>query len=194
MKLSGKHRVTLEAIFADPVRSTVSWSDVESLFRACGAEISEGQGSRVRVALRRAGGISSPAPAQGDRQGRPEIRPALPDRSGDRAVSLMSYKGYEAVVEYDPDADLFHGEVINLRDVVTFQGRSVTELKRALRDSVEDYIAFCNERGEAPEKPFSGQFIVRVEPALHRAVVSAAKRAGVSLNKWVARTLERAAG
>ena len=101
-------------------------------------------------------------------------------------MSLMSYKGYEAVVEYDPDADLFHGEVINLRDVVTFQGRSVTELKRALRDSVEDYLAFCNERGEAPEKPFSGQFVVRVEPA--------AKRAGVSLNKWVARTLERAAG
>ena len=109
-------------------------------------------------------------------------------------MSLMSYKGYEAVVEYDPDADLFHGEVINLRDVVTFQGRSVTELKRALRDSVEDYLAFCTERGEAPEKPFSGQFVVRVDPALHRAVVSAAKRAGVSLNKWVARTLERAAG
>src|SRR5215207_5402924 len=81
-------------------------------------------------AQRREVGISSPAPAQGDRQGRPEIRPALPDRSGDRAVSLMSYKGYEAVVEYDPDADLFHGAVINLRDVVTFQGRSVSELKR----------------------------------------------------------------
>lgn len=184
MKLSGKHRVTLEAIFADPVRSTVSWSDVESLFRACGAEISEGQGSRVRVALNGVRAVFH----------RPHPRNALPDRSGDRAVSLMSYKGYEAVVEYDPDADLFHGEVINLRDVVTFQGRSVTELKRALRDLVEDYIAFCNERGEAPEKPFSGQFIVRVEPALHRAVVSAAKRAGVSLNKWVARTLERAAG
>ena len=49
MKLSGKHRVTLEAIFADPVRSSVSWSDVKSLFRACGAEISEGQGFRVAL-------------------------------------------------------------------------------------------------------------------------------------------------
>ncbi len=106
----------------------------------------------------------------------------------------MKYKGYDAIVAYDPDLGAFHGEVINLRDVITFQGRSVSELKRALKDSVEDYLAFCRERGEEAEKPFSGQFIVRVEPSLHRSVVSAAKRAGVSLNKWVARTLEQAAG
>ena len=107
-------------------------------------------------------------------------------------MTTMQCKGYEAVVEYDPEADLFHGEVIDLRDVVTFQGRSVDELKQAFSDSVDDYLAFCAERGEEPEKPFSGQFVVRVEPVLHRAVVSAAKRAGISLNKWVARTLERA--
>ncbi|HEV2558900.1 MAG TPA: type II toxin-antitoxin system HicA family toxin [Microvirga sp.] len=51
MKLSGRHRATLEAIFADPVRASVVWTDVEALFRACGGEVSEGQGSRVRVAL-----------------------------------------------------------------------------------------------------------------------------------------------
>ncbi|TXM70523.1 type II toxin-antitoxin system HicB family antitoxin [Methylobacterium sp. WL69] len=107
-------------------------------------------------------------------------------------MTMMRCKGYEALVEYDEEADLFHGEVINLRDVITFQGRSVDELKQALSDSIDDYLAFCVERGEEPEKPYSGQFVVRVEPVLHRAVVSAAKRAGISLNKWVARTLERA--
>jgi predicted HicB family RNase H-like nuclease len=66
-------------------------------------------------------------------------------------------------------------------------------LKQAFADSVEDYLAFCKERGEEPEKPYSGQFVVRLEPPLHRALVSAAKRAGMSLNKWVAATLERAA-
>ena len=71
-------------------------------------------------------------------------------------MNTMSYKGYEALVSYDEDAELFHGEVINLRDVITFQGRSVDELKKALEDSVEDYLAFCAERGEAPEKPYSG--------------------------------------
>ncbi|TBW32836.1 type II toxin-antitoxin system HicB family antitoxin [Siculibacillus lacustris] len=108
-------------------------------------------------------------------------------------MTMMSYKGYEAVIEFDDEAELFHGEVINLRDVITFQGASVAELKDALKDSIEDYLAFCKERGEEPEKPFSGQFVVRADPALHKAVFSAAKRAGVSLNKWVTATLERAA-
>jgi hypothetical protein len=51
MSLSGKHRKTLEAIFADPVQAGIAWRDIEALLEACGAEISEGQGSRVRVAL-----------------------------------------------------------------------------------------------------------------------------------------------
>jgi predicted HicB family RNase H-like nuclease len=66
--------------------------------------------------------------------------------------------------------------------------------QESIRDSVEDYLAFCKQRGEEPEKSFSGQFAVRVAPAPHRAVASAARRAGMSLNKWIARTLERAAG
>jgi hypothetical protein len=51
VELSGKHRATLEAIFAEPIRASVAWRDIESLFVACGGEISEGQGSRVRGAL-----------------------------------------------------------------------------------------------------------------------------------------------
>ena len=107
-------------------------------------------------------------------------------------MTMMRYKGYEASVEYDVDAEIFHGEVINSRDVITFQGRSVSELKKALAGSVEDYLAFCKTRDEDPEKPFSGQFVVRAEPSLHKAMFSAAKRAGVSLNKWVTSALERA--
>ncbi|GJE56384.1 MULTISPECIES: type II toxin-antitoxin system HicB family antitoxin [Methylobacterium] len=106
-------------------------------------------------------------------------------------MTTMTHKGYEAVVEYDDEAALFHGEVVNLRDVVTFQGRSVDELKQALADSIEDYLEFCAKRGEEPEKPYSGQFVVRVEPVLHKAVATSAKRAGISLNKWVAQVLER---
>ncbi|RCW87825.1 type II toxin-antitoxin system HicB family antitoxin [Phyllobacterium bourgognense] len=106
-------------------------------------------------------------------------------------MTMMHYKGYEAVIEFDEEADIFHGEVINLRDVITFQGSSALELKQAFADSIEDYLAFCAERGEGPEKPFSGQFIVRTEPILHKAISIAARRAGVSLNKWVVTTLER---
>jgi predicted HicB family RNase H-like nuclease len=104
---------------------------------------------------------------------------------------MMEYKGYVGRVEYDDEAGIFHGEVINTRDVITFQGAAVAQLKRAFRDSVEDYLAFCSERGEDPEKPFSGQFVTRVSPDLHRRVNIAARLSGKSLNAWVAEQLER---
>jgi predicted HicB family RNase H-like nuclease len=81
-------------------------------------------------------------------------------------MTTMSYKGYEANIEYDEDAGIFHGEVADLRDVITFQGKSVAELKKALAESIEDYLAFCKERGEEPDKPFAGQFVVRTAPSL----------------------------
>jgi predicted HicB family RNase H-like nuclease len=106
---------------------------------------------------------------------------------------MMEYKGYIGRVEFDDDANVFHGEVINLRDVVTFQGETVRELQAAFRDSVDDYLEFCAERGECPEKPYSGKFMVRVEPELHKAVAMHAKIEHKSLNAWVHDTLEFAA-
>jgi predicted HicB family RNase H-like nuclease len=107
-------------------------------------------------------------------------------------MTIMHHGSYQAVVEYDDEANLFHGEVINLRDVITFQGRSVDELKQALAESIDDYVAFCRARGEEPEEPFSGHLVVRVDPKTHKAAASAAQRAGISLETWVARTLDAA--
>jgi len=107
-------------------------------------------------------------------------------------ATTMKHKDYIATVEYDDDSNLFHGEVANLRDVVTFQGRSVAQLKKAFRESIEDYLEFCAKRGEEPERPVSGKFVVRVAPEVHSRVAAAAVREGVSMNQWVARTLERA--
>ena len=105
---------------------------------------------------------------------------------------MIEYKGYFAKVEYDDDADVFHGEIINLRDVITFEGETVKELKQAFQDSVDDYLAFCAERGEAPEKPYSGKFVVRLEPELHKDITIEARKSGKSLNIWVKETLSRA--
>jgi len=106
---------------------------------------------------------------------------------------MMEYKGYIARVEFDDEADILHGEVINTRDVITFQGISVEELRQAFTDSVEDYLAFCKERGEEPNRPFSGKFMVRLGPEQHRKVFIAAKKAGKSINAWVAEKLEKEA-
>ncbi|RIK34439.1 MAG: toxin-antitoxin system HicB family antitoxin [Chloroflexi bacterium] len=101
----------------------------------------------------------------------------------------MEYKGYLGKVEFDDEAGIFYGEVINLRDVITFAGESVQELREAFQASVEEYLAFCAERGEEPEKPFSGTFTVRIPPELHRAIAVQAKLANKSLNSWVGEVL-----
>ena len=108
-------------------------------------------------------------------------------------MTTMTHDGYVATVEIDEEAAVMHGRVVNARAVLTFEGETVAELRAAFADTIADYFEWCKERGVEPEKPYSGQFVVRLEPPLHRALVSAAKRAGMSLNKWVAATLERAA-
>ena len=105
---------------------------------------------------------------------------------------MMEYKGYIGKVDFDDEAGIFHGEIINTRDVITFQGESVAELTKAFRDSIDDYLQFCLERGEAPEKPFSGQFVTRIPPDLHRQVNVAAAKSGKSLNAWVTEQLQNA--
>lgn len=104
---------------------------------------------------------------------------------------MMEYKGYIGKVEFDDEANLFHGEVINLRDVITFQGESVQEIRQAFQESVDDYLAFCAERQEEPEKPFSGTFTVRVPPELHRNIYLQARLANKSLNSWVSELFEQ---
>ncbi len=105
---------------------------------------------------------------------------------------MMEHKGYLGNIEYDDQAEIFHGEVINTRNVITFQGTSVAELRKAFKDSIDDYLAFCAERGEKPDKPFSGQFITRISPDLHRNITAAATISGQSLNSWVSEQLEHA--
>lgn len=106
----------------------------------------------------------------------------------------MEYKGYLARIEFDDEANLFHGGFINIRDVVTFQGQSVAELRQAFEDSVEDYLAFCAERGEEPNQPFSGRLTVRLSPEQHRRVILAAERAGKDVERWITEVLEEAVG
>ncbi|MBI3838525.1 MAG: type II toxin-antitoxin system HicB family antitoxin [Planctomycetia bacterium] len=95
------------------------------------------------------------------------------------------YKGYTGRAEYDHETGLFHGEVDGTRDVITFQGKTVDQLRAAFVDSVDDYLEFCKKRGEAPEKPYSGRFLARISPQLHQQLSELAKDSGTSLNALV---------
>lgn len=104
---------------------------------------------------------------------------------------MMEYKGYSGqITALDDRQGILHGEVVGIEDVVTFQGKNAAEIVQAFHDSVDDYLAFCEERSEKPEKPFSGKFLVRVPPVLHRQASQAAGKAGVSLNSWVVSAIE----
>jgi len=106
---------------------------------------------------------------------------------------MMEYKGYVGKAEVDDEAEIFHGEVLLTRGVVTFQGRTVNELKKSFRDSVDGYLNFCGEQGIAPEKPFSGKFVLRLNPEAHRRAALAARLEGKSLNAWAAEKINQAA-
>ena len=69
----------------------------------------------------------------------------------------MSHGGYRAAVAYDYDAGVLHGDVIDTRDVITFQGASVAELRQAFKDSVDEYLKVCAERGRSPDKKSSAR-------------------------------------
>lgn len=64
-----------------------------------------------------------------------------------RNLIMLQYKGYHGKVEYDEEAGIFHGEVLDLRDIITFQGRSVDEINQAFKDAIDNYLVFCEERG-----------------------------------------------
>lgn len=106
-------------------------------------------------------------------------------------MTILTYKGYAGKVEVDLEAKILYGEVIDLKDVVTFQGENVPEVTQAFKDSIDDYLEFCTLEGVEPEKPFSGKFIVRLTPEQHKIISVAAASSGNSLNSWVSKNLMR---
>lgn len=103
----------------------------------------------------------------------------------------MQYKGYTGVLEIDEEDGILHGRVAGLRDIVTFEGRTVAEARRSFEESIDFYLKSCAEDGVEPDRPYSGKFLVRVDPAVHRALAVRAEAAGCSLNAAVEELLAR---
>jgi predicted HicB family RNase H-like nuclease len=106
---------------------------------------------------------------------------------------MIDYKGYTGIFEFDSDLRIFAGHVIDLRDEICFEGESVEELEESMKRAVDHYLEVCENRGEAPERPFSGKLNMRLGPQLHRAAAAAAAAEGASLNDWLKRVVADAA-
>ena len=106
-------------------------------------------------------------------------------------MNTMSYKGFAARVEYSEDDGCFVGHLAGIRDVIGFHGESVAVLRAAFEEAVDDYLATCHTLGREPNRPFSGQFRLRLDPGLHARAAIAAETHGKSLNAWVSEAIER---
>jgi len=98
---------------------------------------------------------------------------------------MMTYKGYTGQVVLDPEASILLGRVIDTQDVITFEGTTVDELRRAFQDSVDDYLDFCQELSKEPDRPFSRKLPFWRTPENHRKVYLAAAKVGKSINAWM---------
>lgn len=104
----------------------------------------------------------------------------------------MRYKGYSARIEYSDEDECFVGRVAGIRDILTFHGESVAEVRQAFEEALDFYLETCAKRGETPNKPYSGKLLLRVAPEVHAAVATAAKVSDQSINQWAAERLSEA--
>lgn len=106
-------------------------------------------------------------------------------------MNTMTYKGFAARVEYSENDGCFIGHIAGIRDVIGFHGESVAELRAAFEEAVDDYLETCKKLGQEPNRPYSGQFRLRLEPELHARAAMVAEARGKSLNAWVSDVIEK---
>ena len=105
--------------------------------------------------------------------------------------NVIEYKGYLGSVEFNAEDEVFFGKLTGIRDVVTFEGDSVSKLKKAFKEAVDDYIATCKHLGKDPDTEFKGSFNVRVKPKVHRLAVMKSAAMKMSLNQFVEKAIEK---
>ncbi len=105
--------------------------------------------------------------------------------------NMMRHKGYLGTVEYSEEDHLLFGKLAYIRALVSYEGKDVDSLQRAFEEAVDHYLAFCQEAGKEPERPFRGSFNVRTGSDLHRRAVLYAKEHGLNLNALVTTALEK---
>jgi predicted HicB family RNase H-like nuclease len=109
-------------------------------------------------------------------------------------MTNLMYRGYTAVLGVDLDAGELFGRTLGTRDIITFQGKTVEEARKSFKESIDFYLACCEEEGKEPDRPYSGRFNVRIAPELHRRLVIRAQSCGQSLNEVVSATLAAGLG
>ena len=105
-------------------------------------------------------------------------------------VNMMEIQGYQAIIQYDPDIDMFRGEFIGLNGGADFYAKDVEGLRREGEISLKVFLDMCREDGVEPRKEYSGKFNLRIPPELHAEIAARASAEGKSINRWVVDVLK----
>ncbi len=104
-------------------------------------------------------------------------------------MKAMTYKGYAAQIEYSEEDGCFIGHIAGINDIIGFHGESVKKLRAAFKAAVDDYLETCEKLNRLPQKPYSGELLLRVPPEIHAAVAIVAEAKGKSIDQWATETL-----
>ena len=105
-------------------------------------------------------------------------------------MNTLNYKGYLGTVNFSEKDECFYGKIEGIDGLVNFEGQSVSELKDAFHEAVDDYVAYCVAEGIEPHKSYSGQLNIRIKPETHSRIAALAKQAGESINAFISQALD----
>ena len=105
---------------------------------------------------------------------------------------ILQYKEYYASIQFSATDEIFTGRVLGINDLINFEGASVSELKEAFKEAVDDYLQTCSRIGKTPDKTYKGSFNVRVSPKLHQEASTFAAIHNITLNEFVKTALSYA--
>ncbi|RXK83054.1 type II toxin-antitoxin system HicB family antitoxin [Filimonas effusa] len=100
-------------------------------------------------------------------------------------TDTLIHNGYHGSVRYSSADEVFHGRIVGINDLVTFEGTNVAELKAAFKAAVADYLETCKALGKEPEKSYKGSFNIRIPAYLHKEAALWASINQISLNDFV---------
>ena len=105
-------------------------------------------------------------------------------------MNVMTVDNYHAKIEYDPELDLFRGEILGLSGGADFYGKNPKELRTEFKKSLQVFLKVCSEKGIEPRRHYSGKFNVRISPELHEKLAIAAQAQGKSINTLAQEALQ----
>lgn len=103
----------------------------------------------------------------------------------------LKYKGYLGTIEPDLENNILFGKIAFIRDLITYEAKTLSEMEKEFHLSVDLYLEDCKEMNKEADIPFKGVFNVRVNPELHRKVAELAMKEEITLNAFINKALEK---